>query len=395
MHALSGAAGAAKGKARVNTANALIIALAARAADAPHWWRLRDGEIVARGEGWQAIWAQADAPDAETRIIGIAPASACILHQGSFPDLSDRQAAIAARLLAAEASIAPAETLHVAIGPRDSDGRGSVAAVGMAAMQQWLAEAAVQQLVLHSLVPAAALAPVDNAPGDPANAWVVSAIGPERVVRGRDSSFADDPMLMAPIIGDAPLREAGEAEVESALIAAAVAPPVELLTGPFARRPAPLIDRALLRRAATIVALIVAVSIAIAVARLVRTHADITRLDGEAEAATASVLRPAPPLAQAVSRLDDELARRGAGTGRPGVAIASLIAAMEPQRNVAIDSLSWSADGTLTVTLAAPRAEDINPVLITIQAAGYSITAQPRSAPDGRALGDVTIRSAP
>lgn len=379
----------------MSIANALIIALAARAGDAPHWWRVRDDAIVARGEGWQPIWAQADAPDGETRIVGVAPVSACIIHQGSFPDLSDRQAEVAARLLAAEASIAPAETLHVAIGPRDSDGRGPVAAVAMAAIRQWLAEAAVQQLALHSLVPAAALAPVDAGPGDPANAWVMSAIGPETVVRGRDSSFVDDPLLTAHIIGDAPLRTASTAEVETALLASVTSAPVELLSGPFARRPAPLIDRALLRRAATIVALIVAVSIAIAVARLVRTHADIARLDSEAEAAAASVLRPAPPAGQEVAALDAELARRGAGTGRPGVAIASLIAAMEPQPNVAIDSLSWSGDGTLTVTLGAPRAEDINPVLIAIQAAGFTITAQPRSAPDGRALGDVTIRSAP
>lgn len=379
----------------MSIANALIIALAARAEDAPHWWRVRDDAIVARGEGWQPIWAQADAPDGETRLVGVAPVSACILHQGSFPDLSDRQAEVAARLLAAEASIAPAETLHVAIGPRDSDGRGPVAAVAMAAIRQWLAEAAVQQLALHSLVPAAALAPADAGPGDPANAWVMSAIGPETVVRGRDSSFVDDPLLTAHIIGDAPLRTASTAEVETALLASVTSAPVELLSGPFARRPAPLIDRALLRRAATIVALIVAVSIAIAVARLVRTHADIARLDSEAEAAAASVLRPAPPPGQAVAALDAELARRGAGTGRPGVAIASLIAALEPQPNVAVDSLSWSGDGTLTVTLGAPRAEDINPVLIAIQAAGYTITAQPRSAPDGRALGDVTIRSAP
>jgi general secretion pathway protein L len=379
----------------VSIANALIIALAARAEDAPHWWRLRDGAIVARGEGWQPIWAEADAPDAETRIVGVAPTSACILHQGSFPDLSDRQAEVAARLLAAEASIAPAETLHVAIGPRDSDGRGAVAAVTMTAMREWIAEAAVHQVTLQSLVPAAAVAPVDVGPGNPANAWVISAIGSERVVRGRDSSFVDDPLLTAHIIGDSPSREAGAAEVETALVAAVASPPVELLSGPFARRPAPLIDRALLRRAANIVVAIVVISIAIAVARLVRTHADIARLDSEAESAAASVLRPAPPPGQAVAALDAELARRGAGTGRPGVVIASLIAAMESQPNVAIDSLSWGSDGTLTVTLGAPRAEDINPVLIAIQYAGYSITAQPRSAPDGRALADMTVRSAP
>ncbi len=379
----------------MNAANALIIALAARAGDAPHWWRLRDGGIVAHGEGWPTIWAQADAPDGETRVIGIAPASACILHQSSFAGLSERQAEVGARLLAAETSIAPPETLHVAIGPRDGEGCAPVAAVALAAMQQWLAEAATHELAFDSLVPAGAVALVDAAPGDPANAWVVSTLGPERVVRGRDSSFADDPLLTPHIIGDAPLREAGKAEVESALIAAAVAAPVELLTGPFARRPAPLIDRALLRRAATIIALIIAVSIAIAVARLIHTHADIASLDSEAEAAAASVLRPAPPLDQAVAALDAELAQRGAGTARPAVVIAGLITAMESQPNVAIDSLSWNGDGTLSATLGAPRAEDINPVLIAIQAAGYSITAQPRSAPDGRTLADITIRSAP
>lgn len=376
-------------------ANAVIIALAARASDAPHWWRVRDDAIVARGEGWQSIWAQGDPPDGDTRIIGVAPASACILHQGSFPDLSDRQAEVAARLLAAEASIAPADTLHVAIGPRDSDGRADVAALSMAAMQHWLADAALHALTFDSLLPASAVAPVDAAAGDPGDAWVASAIGPERVVRGRNSAFPDDPVMTAHIVGSAPLREAGAAEVESALLAGAGRAPVELLSGPFARRPAPLIDRALLRRAATIIALIVAVSITIAIARLVHTHADIARLDSEAEAAAATMLRPAPPLERAVAALDAELARRGAGTGRPAVVIAGLIAAMEPQPNVAIDSLAWNGDGTLAATLGAPRAEDMNPVLLALQSSGFTITAQPRSAPDGRTLADITIRSAP
>ena len=45
--------------------------------------------------------------------------------------------------------------------------------------------------------------------------------------------------------------------------------------------------------------------------------------------------------------------------------------------------------------LAAPRVEDINAVLIALQARGYRITAQPMAGSDGQQMANVTIRAVP
>ena len=61
----------------------------------------------------------------------------------------------------------------------------------------------------------------------------------------------------------------------------------------------------------------------------------------------------------------------------------------------ALKSLSHRGDGTLSAQIAAPRSEDINPVLLALQARGYRITAQPMAGSDGQQLANVTIRAVP
>jgi general secretion pathway protein L len=62
---------------------------------------------------------------------------------------------------------------------------------------------------------------------------------------------------------------------------------------------------------------------------------------------------------------------------------------------VSLKSLSHRADGTLTTMLAAPRVEDVNQVLLALQARGYRVTAQPMAGTDGQQMAQVTIRAVP
>ena len=62
---------------------------------------------------------------------------------------------------------------------------------------------------------------------------------------------------------------------------------------------------------------------------------------------------------------------------------------------VTLKSLAHRTDGTLTTTLAAPRVDDINAVLLALQAHGYRITAQPMAGTDGQQMANVTIRAVP
>ena len=110
------------------------------------------------------------------------------------------------------------------------------------------------------------------------------------------------------------------------------------------------------------------------------------------EAAVARALRPAPPLDLAVAQLDARLAALGRGSGRFSAPTAALVAALERAPGVSATSIGWRNDGTLSVQLAATRIEEVNAVLLALQADGWVATATPRTAPDGRAAGDITLR---
>jgi general secretion pathway protein L len=186
-----------------------------------------------------------------------------------------------------------------------------------------------------------------------------------------------------------------ERALDDRLLALSDAPLLDMRTGPFAPVRSSLWDGAAFRRAALLVAGILLVSVGIGVARLARLQLDIARINNAtATAATAALGRDVSADA-AASELDARLAATGVVRGSATATLAALMTAMEPHQAVAIDAASWDRAGTLTVTLGAARAEEINPVLLALQSAGYRITAQPRTGSDGRALGDITIRSEP
>lgn len=417
-HALCGADGGRKADARddadcdedrdqgLSSRDALMIALppggssvASGAVSATLWWRILDGQVTQRGDTLDWLHPSAGGGLApETHVVGIAPAADTILHRAAFPGLAPRQAEAAARLLAAEQSIAPATALHVAISGAEDDGDSSrdILVVADAAMQGWLDWARGHGIELHSVVPAALLVPLDTAPGGSPGTLVRGAVASETIIRGRDTAFLADPVLVDHIVGsEGRIVDAPPDHIESAMIAACDGAPAELRSGRFARKPASWLDRALLRRAAILALAILVASILIAVARIAVTVADTARLDDAAQSAAAAALDPDPPVEGAVAALDARLAALGGGPARLSAPLAALVSAMETQPTVTIDTLSWRGDGLLSVTLGAARAEDINPVLLTLQARGYILTAQPRSGTDGRALGDITIRSGP
>ena len=68
---------------------------------------------------------------------------------------------------------------------------------------------------------------------------------------------------------------------------------------------------------------------------------------------------------------------------------------MRDAPGVSLKTLAHRVDGTLTTTLAAPRVDDINKVLLALQARGYRITAQPMAGADGQQMANVTIRAVP
>ena len=55
--------------------------------------------------------------------------------------------------------------------------------------------------------------------------------------------------------------------------------------------------------------------------------------------------------------------------------------------------MAYGENGIVSATLTAVRNEDINPVLIAMQEAGFIITATPRTDATGSAQADITVRA--
>ena len=97
--------------------------------------------------------------------------------------------------------------------------------------------------------------------------------------------------------------------------------------------------------------------------------------------------------AQALAEMEGQLAARGAGGRAFTAPVAGLLSAMQDAPGVALTSLSRDPDGMVRATLASAKADDINIVLLALQAAGFTITATPSQDPGGRTLADITVRS--
>src|SRR3546814_14685478 len=93
--------------------------------------------------------------------------------------------------------------------------------------------------------------------------------------------------------------------------------------------------------------------------------------------------------------LDRRLAAAGGGPLAFSVPASALYDAMRDTQGVTLKSLSHRTDGTLTTTLAAPRADDLNQVLLALQARGYRVTAQPLAGTDGQQMANITVRAVP
>ena len=98
---------------------------------------------------------------------------------------------------------------------------------------------------------------------------------------------------------------------------------------------------------------------------------------------------------EAEAAVDRRLGQVSGGALAFSVPASALYGALGEAPAVSLKSLVHRGDGTLTAMIAGPRVEDVNPVLIALQARGYKITAQPLAGSDGQQMANVTIRAVP
>lgn len=366
----------------------LILFLSEDPATDPHWLRTTDGSVVQRGQGftWLAASGIPVLPP-ETRILIVPPAAGVALHWIAHPDLPVRQGRAAARLSALASGILPTDQLFAVVDESNDPGHPHIVAIAARAdMQHWLLQAQHHGLDPDMLVPAPLLLPV------PENGIVSGNIGGVPVLRGEAIALPGD-LALPELLGDAAVVDIAPDAIERAAIEALDAPPLNLRQGDYAKRRRRTLDTVLLRRIALWSGLILLLSLCIGLTGVVKNYRDAARLDNASLVLAQQVLPDATDPVQALVEMEGQLAARGAGGRAFTAPVSGLLTAMQDVPGVALTTLSRDPDGMIRATLAAARAEDINQVLLAVQAAGFTITATSSQDPGGRTLADITVRS--
>lgn len=368
--------------------DALIVMLPQAADAQPCWMRVVDGALIQSGEGanWLAACGIAALP-ASARILLVPPAAQVALHWIAHPDLPVRQGRAAARLAALASSIGPVDQLFAATNDNEDPAAPHIVAVAARAdMQHWLLWAQHHGLDPDLIVPAPLLLP------EPDSGFAQGAIADVMVLRGQDMALSAD-MALPALVADTPVALVPPGVIEGRAIAALDQPPLDLRQGDFAKRVCRSVDQRMIGRIALWSGLILLASLTIGLIGIAKQHGEASRLDRESLALAQQVLPGATDAAQAQAEMEGQLAARGAGGQAFTAPVAALLAAMQDAPGVAITTLSRDPDGMVRATLAAAKADDINIVLLALQASGYTITATPSQDPGGRTLADITVRS--
>lgn len=346
--------------------------------DAPRWLRIADDAIIARGEGLPDV-------DLESgRVVAVVPAQDVTIHYADLPDLSEPQAAAAARLLIAEQSASPPETLHVAVGQASPSGARPVVAIDSTRMAQRLGQATVAgfdpDVVLASPMLLAR----------PESGFVKGDLGSETVIRGRDGAFADDPVL-TPMLTSGALTVLQREALESGIVAAVANPDVDLRQGPFIRKRDWGIDWSMLRLIGWLALALGLATLLLAIVQVVRLNMAASRI----EAANVDIARAALPKAATINnpliQLNERLsALRGPGGGMLPLA-ASVAAAANATPNVELTSMIFDGGGTLRVTARAASPADLATFDSRLATTGLTATPGPILVDQGRQVRDYTV----
>jgi len=359
----------------------------------PAWLRIDDGLVVDSGQddGWVDAWEKPRDDSPDDRLIALAPAADVPLRWLHYPGAAPAQAAAAARIDALKNSLGDPAALHVVAGQPAGEGQAvPVAVTTHAAMTAWTDWLKARGLTPAAIIPAAAAVP----PPEPDTLWTAE-VGGEQIVRTADRAYVSDPELDPLIAGGQAALPVDPDRMRESLLLTLAAPPLDLLSGGWKPKRSWSVDPAMLRLARRLAIALVVVSLLIPVIYAVRLSSDTGRADDAVVAMAKKAGVTATDATAAEAELDRRLAAAGGGPLAFSVPASALYDAMADAPGVTLKTLSHRTDGTLTTTLAAPRVEDINQVLLALQARGYRVTAQPMAGSDGQQMANITIRAVP
>lgn len=358
-----------------------VIVLLPAVAGAPWRWCAVAGGVLGEERAWSpdepAPWAQG------TLATVLVPAAAAPVTDAPLPDLPVPQALAAARIGAAKSDLQADR--HVAVAAHQ--GRLLSAVASPADMDLWLSAALSAGLAPQALVPAALLLP------RPQHGALVTDLGGQPLARTAQAAFAAEPALLE-ALGEGAVPLAPDA-LEAALLALHAAPPLDLRQGRYAVRRVSFFTLPDARGLARMAASAALLALVLMLVQIVRWNADASAREAAALAQAQQRFPSASDLDSAERLVAAAAVRQGQGAAGFSAPTAALLAAMRPVPGLALRDLAFAGDGTLRVTAAAPRAEDINAVLVTLQQQGWKVTVPPTLAPDptGATVAAITVRA--
>jgi general secretion pathway protein L len=345
--------------------------------EVPHWLRIVDGEIVARGEGLAAH-------DPDDHVVAVVPAKDVTIHHTILPDLSEPQAQAAARLMITEQSAAPAGTMHVAVGRENGAGDRPVVAMARGTMAALLADMAVQGHDPDAVVAAPMLL------ARPDVGFVRGDFGNETILRGHDQAFADDPIL-TPLLTGGAVTTLTRATLEQGLVDAVANPEVDLRQGIFAKRRRWGLDWARLRRIGWLALGVAAATLLFHIVQLARLNMASSRIEANNLVIARAALPPGTNVNNPLLQVREQLnSLRGPGGGLLPLA-TGIASAANATPNLELTSLIFDGGGTLRVTARAATVADLTAFETRMTSAGLTSAAGPALVDQGRQVRDFTV----
>ena len=345
--------------------------------DAPHWLRIADGAIVARGEGLAAH-------DPDDHVVAVIPAQDVTIHHADLPDLAEAQAQAAARLMIVEQSVGAADTLHVAVGKANGAGDRPVVAIDRAKMVALLGDMVAQGHDPDLVIAAPMLI------ARPESGFVKADFGTETIIRGHDGAFVDDPIL-TPLLTGGVLTTLDRPALERGLIAGVTNPEVDMRQGVFAKRRAWGLDRVRLRRIGRLALALAAVTLLFGIVQLVRLNMAADRIATNNIVIARAALPPGTNINNPLIQVQEQLNNlRGPGGGMLPLA-AAVATAANATLNVELTSMIFDGGGTLRITARATSAADLTTFEARLSGAGLTSAAGPALVDQGRQIRDYTV----
>ncbi|MEM8918367.1 MAG: hypothetical protein AAGE37_05850 [Pseudomonadota bacterium] len=371
------------------TPHLLVTVFPASEEQALHWWLFEDGYLVQSGcdsDPMLAAGLKLPGNVDDVRCAAIVPsAMTTVRWHDPVEDATDKQILAAATIAGADDAIA-GNPVHVAAALA-TDGAAATATIDDALLRDGLMRCQELGLDPDVIIPSGWLL-------QPAEKELVEAdFGFDRVLRRPEMIIPDDPALREFLTGSDTPRMLNEAETLAALARAGDSDQLNLRSGTYAKKQRRSMTAPQRKALVWTVAALLIVSLAIPLVQMAKYYWAAGSADDAALEAATAVLGPVENLEMAERQLDNRLVQENRGNGVFSVPTSALFEALQQTPGVTIDRLSYERAGIVAATLSAVRNEDINPVLLAVQNAGYAITATPRTDATGTAKADITVRA--